>query len=628
MTNKLRVALFMRGSTNKQTSQGQQKAISRSGRTSARPISDENDLPLQKQKCMEYIQSKPDWEFTGLEYVEAGVSGFHTHTSKRTGLNQAFVDAKKGLFDILLVYKLDRIGRRSTESLNQAIKFLRFCRIWVIDKDREFTNHGDADEILNFIEFWSAKKSSLDTKVRVTDMMKLIHKEGYWTGGNPPYGYDNHPEMSNMLQINVREAEVVKEIYRLYTSVGVGMLKIASSLNERGMKTRTGREWKSDGVRKILRNTVYKGYLSYGKTQMVEGEFGSYQAYTREGEELVSDKYWPEYEIVSVEIWERVQKMKKARVRATPFGGKVPQRKGTGKGLLVGILTCECGSRLTYGSQRDWIDAKRTAKGELYGIYRCLRRLKSGVQACGAKRATHKSDKLESLVIEKVKEYTKELITSHVLVEIQQKTMNAAKEIKANMVQAKQEMEQWSRAKENANHQLLKILLGENSPFSETQLTELYEKSVKELAKAERLYEEMKALKDSHGLSEVDVLKLQDVLADWGQLFDTATIEEKREMIRSIVREIRVAGEEVTIELHFDVTKFFAAVSCARETAVSFENASEAQTSSFPQSHNSRSSYGCNNAGMDSISNEALLRKVARTFPQPMKQQIWLTLRR
>lgn len=102
-------------------------------------------------------------------YVEAGVSGFHTHISKRIGLNDAFNDAKKGLYDILLVYKLDRIGRRSVESLNQALKLLRYCRVWVVDKNREFTNNGDADEIMNFIEFWSAKKSSLDTKTRVTD---------------------------------------------------------------------------------------------------------------------------------------------------------------------------------------------------------------------------------------------------------------------------------------------------------------------------------------------------------------------------------------------------------------------------------------------------------------------------
>jgi DNA invertase Pin-like site-specific DNA recombinase len=591
LAGKLRVALFMRASTNKQTSQGKMKLASRSGKVSARPASDENDLPLQKKKCMEYIANQPDWEFTELEYIEAGVSGFHTHTSKRTGLNHAFEDAKKGLFDILLVYKLDRIGRRSTESLNHAIRFLRHCRIWVVDKNREFTNNGDADEILNFIEFWSAKKSSMDTKVRVTDMMRLIHKEGYWTGGNPPYGYRNHHEMSNMLEIDPKEAEVVKEIYRLYVSEGFGMLRIAGILNDRGLQTRTGREWRSESIRKILRNTVYKGFLSYGKTKTVEGEFGSYQKYTKQGEELVSEKFWPEYEIIQAEIWEKAQKMKQSRVTSNQFGGKAPQRKGTGKGLLVGVLTCECGSAMTYGSQRDWLDSKRTKKGDLYGIYRCLRRLKSGVQACGSKKGTHKTEKLDALVIGKIKEYTKELITSNVLSEIQQKTLHASKEIEAKLKQAKQDMEQWQRAKENANNHLLRILMGEDSSFSESQLKELYERSVTELEKAKRLFEEMKALKDSNGLSEVDVLKLQDVLADWGGLFESATIEEKREMIKSIVSEVKVAGEEVTIELHFDVPKFFEAVSCARETAVSLVKRREAQMESNLQYSNDGSSY-------------------------------------
>lgn len=610
--DKLRIALFMRASTNKQTSQGKMKQATRSGKVSARPVSDENDLPLQKKKCMEYIANRADWEFTELEYVEAGVSGFHTHTSKRTGLNRAFEDAKKGLFDVLLVYKLDRIGRRSTESLNHAIRFLRHCRIWVVDKDREFTNNGDADEILNFIEFWSAKKSSMDTKIRVTDMMKLIHKEGYWTGGNPPFGYRNHQEMSNMLEIEPKEAEVVKEIYRLYVSEGLGMLRIASLLNERGLQTRTGREWRSESIRKILRNTVYKGYLSYGKTKTAEGEFGSYQKYTKQGEELISEKFWPEYEIIKAEVWDRAQKMKSARVTNHSFGGKAPQRKGTGKGLLIGILTCECGSTMTYGSQRDWLDSKRTKKGELYGIYRCLRRLKSGVHACGAKRGTHKTDKLDAAVIDKIKEYTKELITSNVLSEIQQKTLHASKEIETKLLQAKQEIEKWKRAKENANSHLLRILMGEDSSFSESQLKELYERSVNELEKAERLYDEMKILKDSNGLSEIDVLKLQDVLADWENLFEIATTEEKREMIKSIVSEIKVSEEDITIELQFDAAKFFEVVSCAKETSVTL-------ASTNLQYNNDRSSHGVNNTGM-MVS--GLLSKIARSFPSPIRKEI------
>ena len=46
------------------------------------------------------------------------------------------------------------------------------------------------------------------------------------------------------------------------------------------------------------------------------------------------------------------------------FGRKTPSRSRTGKGLLVGILKCECGSNMTYSSSSNWLDHKRTKKGE------------------------------------------------------------------------------------------------------------------------------------------------------------------------------------------------------------------------------------------------------------------------
>jgi DNA invertase Pin-like site-specific DNA recombinase len=611
----LRVAKFMRGSTNKQTSQGQAKKKSASGKKSARPMVDENDLPLQNLKLNEYIESKPNWIDSGLEYVEAGVSGFHTHSSKRDGLNKAFEDAKAGLFDVLLVYKLDRIGRRSSESLNHAVKFLRYCKVWVVDKDREFTNNGDADEIVNFIEFWSAKKSSIDTKTRVTDMMKLIHKEGYWTGGNPPYGYRNHPEISNMLEVIPHEAEIVKRVYRMYTSDGYGMLKIAGMLNEEGKKTKTGKEWKSDSIRKILRNTIYKGYLSYGKTKTIEGEFGSYQAYTKEGEESVSDRYWEQYDLVGEELWGVAQRTKKTRVtNENLFGKKTPSRSGTGRGLLVGLLKCECGSNMTYGTSSDWLDSKRTKKGEPYGIYRCLKRLKAGVHACGAKKGSYRSATIEEAVMNHLKEYMTELLQTDLLKDIQTKTLSASKEIDDKLEQAKFDVERWAKVKERSNNELLKIMMGEDSSFSEAQLKEMYDKAVNELENSVRLHDEMKALKGSNSLNEVDVLRLQDILNEWSELFDYATQEEKRKLVSSFVTEITLAGEEITVEVNFEVANFLEAISSARETASALHT--QGITSSLHNS-GSRSANGKYIAGM-------LIDSVRRTFPKPIRKHLSL----
>ena len=564
----LRIATFTRGSTNKQTSRGKQKKASQSSKVSLREISVDDDLPLQKEMIRQFITTQPEqnkgvrWVMTDLEYVEAGVSGFHTHVSKRKGLNQAFEDARAGLYDILIIYKLDRFGRRSVESLNHAIKFLKFCRIWVVDKNREFTNNGDADEIMNFIEFWSAKKASIDTKIRVTDAMKMIHNDGYWTGGNPPYGYINHPEISNMLQVVPEEAEVVKDIFRMYAIEGLGMLKIAGVLNEQGKKTKLDNTWKSENIRKILRNTVYKGFLSYGKTSTIEGEFGSYQKYTKEGEEAVSDKYWMEFDIVGEEIWERAQTIKKSRVVTDNlFGRKTPSRSRTGKGLLVGVLKCECGSNMTYSTSSNWLDHKRTKKGEPYGVYRCLSRLKSGVAACGAEKGMYKSAEIEAVVASTIKTYIHDMITTGMLDDIKKKTVQANKDVANKLEAAKLDVERWAKAKENSNTELMKILMGEDSAFSKEQLTELYEKSSKELDKVTRIYAELESVMKNEGADEVDVLRLQDLLNNWEDFFENASAEIKRQMIRAIVSEVLLKGKEITVEIAFDVGMYLESVS-------------------------------------------------------------------
>ena len=594
----LRIATFARGSTTKQSNRGKAKKASQTKKISVRETNIDDDLPLQKEMIRQFIDTQPEinkgikWVITDLEYLEVGVSGFHTHVSKRVGLNQAFDDAKAGLFDILVIYKLDRFGRRSVESLNHAIKFLKFCRIWVVDKNREFTNNGDADEIMNFIEFWSAKKASIDTKIRVTDAMKMIHNEGYWTGGNAPYGYINHPEIVNMLQVVPKEAEIVKEIYYMYTVDGYGMLKIARILNEQGKKTKMGNQWKSDTIRKILRNTIYKGYLSYGKTRRVEGEFGAYQNYTKQGEELVSDRYWQEYDIIGKEVWDKAQNIKNSRTNTDSiFGKKTPTRSRTGKGLLVGILKCECGANMTYGSSVTWLDDKRTIKGEPLRNYRCLRRLKSGVIMCGAQKGLYSAKEIEESIIDSIKSYIRNIITSDMLEEIKKKTAQSNKFVSEKLETAKLDVERWLKIKENSNSELMKILMGEDSDLDKGQITALYQRAVKELDKAKKTYAEFEAMKVNENINELDFLKLQDLLNNWEIFFNQATIEIKRQIISAIISKIKLKGKEITVEIDFDINKYIESISFIQAPISEFTDSIEENNGL--QYYINRSSDGC-----------------------------------
>ena len=115
------------------------------------------------------------------------------------------------------------------------------------------------------------------------------------------------------------------------------------------------------------------------------------------------------------------------------FGSKTPSNKATGKGLLVGILRCECGGCMTYSTCSDWADSKRTKKKAPYGIYRCQTRIKKGVAACGAKKATYRVDELDATIIKKLCEFTSQLLQKNEIEKIRAKTEAATENIKVEI---------------------------------------------------------------------------------------------------------------------------------------------------------------------------------------------------
>ena len=52
---------------------------------------------------------------------------------------------------------------------------------------------------------------------------------------------------------------MVKRIYDLYVSEGIGMIPIAERLNEDGILTRKGFPWNVNKVRQVLTHPGYKG---------------------------------------------------------------------------------------------------------------------------------------------------------------------------------------------------------------------------------------------------------------------------------------------------------------------------------------------------------------------------------
>ena len=108
---------------------------------------------------------------------------------------------------------------------------------------------------------------------------KQIVRNGYWSGGPPPYGYrlvqventEGHRRNGEIvrrskLEINEEEAAVVRRIFELSSETKFGGQRIYQELCDELGREVLGRKNKSlgaRGVNAILRNHIYKGQVIY-----------------------------------------------------------------------------------------------------------------------------------------------------------------------------------------------------------------------------------------------------------------------------------------------------------------------------------------------------------------------------
>lgn len=87
-------------------------------------------------------------------------------------------------------------------------------------------------------------------------------KDGTYKLSYPPYGYDY---VDGNIVVNEKQAEVVKRIFT-DALAGKGAERIAQELNDEGVPTKKGGQWRANTIRGILRNEKYTGDLLMQKT--------------------------------------------------------------------------------------------------------------------------------------------------------------------------------------------------------------------------------------------------------------------------------------------------------------------------------------------------------------------------
>jgi len=252
-------------------------------------------------------------------------------TDQRPEFLAMMKDAESGLFQAVIVHKLDRFSRDRFDSAYYK-RHLKKCGVRLISV---LENLDDSPEsiILESVLEGMAEYYSRNLSREVMKGMKETAYQCKHTGGIPPLGYDVGPDKTYV--INETEAEAVRLIFQMYAD-GHGYGAIIDALNARGFKTKAGRPFGKNSIHDLLKNEKYTGVFVFNKVyNKVDGK--------RNGHKLKPDSEIIRIPggcpaIISKELWERVKKRLDANKRATgAYSAKIVY-------LLSGLIYCgKCG---------------------------------------------------------------------------------------------------------------------------------------------------------------------------------------------------------------------------------------------------------------------------------------------
>lgn len=255
-------------------------------------------------------------------------------TDNRPQFQQMITDSSKGIFDIVLVHKLDRFSRDRYDSAiyKKRLKKNNVQLCSVLERIDDSPESIMMESVLEGMAEYYSKNLGRE----VMKGMKETALQCKHTGGGPPLGYDVGEDRK--LVINEHEAEAVRVIFQMYAE-GYGYSAIINYLNEHGYTTKRGRMFGKNSLYEILCNEKYTGVFVFNKAASLKDSKRNNHAYKTNENIIRVEGGCPA--IISKKLFEKVQR------------GKAYNRRNTGQYhskefyLLTGKVFCGvCGKRI------------------------------------------------------------------------------------------------------------------------------------------------------------------------------------------------------------------------------------------------------------------------------------------
>ncbi|WP_026676740.1 recombinase family protein [Fictibacillus gelatini] len=281
-------------------------------------------IQAQKRRLEAYAVSQ-GWDLVHF-YVDEGISA--KDITGRPELKRMLKGVQEKAFDCVLVYKLDRLTR-SVLDLHELINLFEKHDVKFKSATEVYDTTTATGRLFITLVAALAQWERENLGERVSFGMEQKAREGKWVVAIPPLGYDRD---GDYLVINESEAAIVREIYNLYLS-GIGISKMALTLNKRGLRHKSGKPFTAESLRYILSNPVYIGTQRHNYRVNKERYF--------ENENVIP-------KIIDKNIYDQVQLIREKRHHAHP-------RRANSPYIFSGVVKCKrCGRPLngSYGIAR------------------------------------------------------------------------------------------------------------------------------------------------------------------------------------------------------------------------------------------------------------------------------------
>ena len=286
-------------------------------------------------------------------YIDRAISA---KTDNRPQFQQMIKDSERKLFDIVLVWKLDRFARNRYDSARYKTQ-LKKNGVKLMSAT-EIISDGPEGIILESVLEGYAEYYSADLSEKVVRGMTENALKGKYNGGAVPIGYVI--DAKQRFQPDFLTAPFVAEAFKRYNE-GATMTEIRDWLNKHHVKNPRGGSMTYNTVQHMLNNRRYIGELKYRDI-------------------LIADAIPP---LVSAELFQEVQE-KMAKNKKAPA-----RRKAEDDYLLTTKLFCgHCGA-LMFG------ESGTSRTGDVHRYYKCAAAKKR--KSCSKK--TVRKQWLEDLVV-------------------------------------------------------------------------------------------------------------------------------------------------------------------------------------------------------------------------------------